>query len=545
MLGLRDEIQRGSSLAPRAHLEGINLPANFKLPPIHAVHEDAAQLPKWRQNGPPQMRTVFVKEGKTTVLNPDGALAEPIAWNTNMPNLFRFAYFTKVEDVPFELLEAVIFALAMFARVLTESEESQLRAMGHILPHQKAEDALYFMTTNTRVKLAMHLLNPRIDHIARLKSLKDKDDPYKTNPGLFAMYCDALVFSNRFDAETRKELDRTLHAARTGPLGNKSNMAFVIVKLRCHLALILQQMHVDEAEQKEHVEYCSKYLRKNPKVVSEGTLLQVLFRQNQPTHPVLSALGGVRWLEGVITREGLTARMEERTTKACRHCGIREPEKTLFRCSGCKHIFYCSRECQKANWRLHKEPCKETAEAKAKAEKLKAEDPKAAQKALDWIKYRESTTPTNGSFLAHALGVHKDPSRGRTHIILRELEYRPKQSKDFRFRFHVVRIGVFKVQDVLKDIEGLMQLNPGEGEEYLRDMFEAIDNSSHQREMVPIIDLTWGDGLQTWLGSTAIHQDKVRAMPYNPKWREAINVDGEVPEYVLLKSGVKDAELVF
>lgn len=47
--------------------------------------------------------------------------------------------------VPFELLEAVIFALGMFARVLTESEESQLRAMGHILPHQKAEDALYFM----------------------------------------------------------------------------------------------------------------------------------------------------------------------------------------------------------------------------------------------------------------------------------------------------------------------------------------------------------------------------------------------------------------
>lgn len=51
-----------------------------------------------RKKGPPQLRTVFVKEGKTTVLNPDGALAEPIAWNTSMPNLFRFAYFVKVED---------------------------------------------------------------------------------------------------------------------------------------------------------------------------------------------------------------------------------------------------------------------------------------------------------------------------------------------------------------------------------------------------------------------------------------------------------------
>lgn len=202
------------------------------------------------------------------------------------------------------------------------------------------------------------------------------------------MYCDALVFSNRFNAETRNELDKTWRAARSGPLGKKANMVFVVVKLRCHLALVLQQMGIDEAEQNEyvfppviylssshsrHVEYCTKYLRKNPKAVSEGTLLQFLFRQNQPEHPVLTALGGVRWLEGIFTREGLSARMEERLSKQCRQCGVREPEKTLSRCSGCKHIFYwyvhsllflvfswyryclrSSRECQKANWRLHK-----------------------------------------------------------------------------------------------------------------------------------------------------------------------------------------------
>lgn len=51
-----------------------------------------------RRDGPPEIRAVFVKEGKVTTLNPNGKLAEPLAWNTEMPNLFRFAYFAKAED---------------------------------------------------------------------------------------------------------------------------------------------------------------------------------------------------------------------------------------------------------------------------------------------------------------------------------------------------------------------------------------------------------------------------------------------------------------
>lgn len=171
------------------------------------------------------------------------------------------------------------------------------------------------------------------------------------------MYCDALVFSNRFNEETRKELDVTLRGMQASPLAKKPEMVFTIVKLKCHLSLVLQHLGITGSGQKESVntltilqlliellcrriDYCSKYLRKNPNAVSEGTLLQLLFRQDQPTHPVLTALGGVKWLEGVITREGLSARMEDRNSKACRQCSIREPEGTLFRCSGCKYIYY-------------------------------------------------------------------------------------------------------------------------------------------------------------------------------------------------------------
>ena len=43
MIGRRSDIQKNSSLQPIAYLEGLNIPAGFKLPPLHAVYEDAAR----------------------------------------------------------------------------------------------------------------------------------------------------------------------------------------------------------------------------------------------------------------------------------------------------------------------------------------------------------------------------------------------------------------------------------------------------------------------------------------------------------------------
>lgn len=43
-------------------------------------------------------------------------------------------------------------------------------------------------------------------------------------------------------------------------------------------------------------------------------------------------------------------------TKRCTECGTVKGK--LLRCSGCKQLWYCSRECQLANWPAHKAACR-------------------------------------------------------------------------------------------------------------------------------------------------------------------------------------------
>lgn len=43
--------------------------------------------------------------------------------------------------------------------------------------------------------------------------------------------------------------------------------------------------------------------------------------------------------------------------KKCCMCGSEEETK---RCGTCHNVFYCSDECQKKNWKIHKKTCKKT-----------------------------------------------------------------------------------------------------------------------------------------------------------------------------------------
>jgi SET and MYND domain-containing protein len=50
--------------------------------------------------------------------------------------------------------------------------------------------------------------------------------------------------------------------------------------------------------------------------------------------------------------------LEKYYQQRCHHCFVEKPK--LLRCSKCKLVYYCSSECQKASWSLHKYECENT-----------------------------------------------------------------------------------------------------------------------------------------------------------------------------------------
>ena len=59
--------------------------------------------------------------------------------------------------------------------------------------------------------------------------------------------------------------------------------------------------------------------------------------------------------------------------KACKHCERRSQEK-LFDCSRCGLVFYCGKDCQKADWKDHRPLCIPKADRRPGAAE-QAEDP--------------------------------------------------------------------------------------------------------------------------------------------------------------------------
>ncbi|KAF7338739.1 MYND-type domain-containing protein [Mycena sanguinolenta] len=228
------------------------------------------------------------------------------------------------------------------------------------------------------------------------------------------------------------------------------------------------------------------WFRKNPCLMPDKESRRLLL----PASSILQALGGEKWFEN---RKN-TTKTAERSVKACRTCDAREPLVTLLRCNNCKHVYYCSKDCQRSNWKHHKVECREIVAEQEKVKRLSLTDPDGAKLATDWSLWRKQP---QFDILVHALGLHRDPGRGRTHILFKAAEYAPTTTK-LKYKFRVVSCGVFRIKDVLRDIELIMGLNRGEDQEYVDSLF---DESAGTHAGVPYIELSFGDGLQAWLSS--------------------------------------------
>jgi hypothetical protein len=206
---------------------------------------------------------------------------------------------------------------------------------------------------------------------------------------------------------------------------------------------------------------------------------------------------------------------------------------------------------------------RETAETLKKTNQLTLTDPEGAQKAAEWKIWREESF--NDWALMHALGLHRDPKRGKSHIVIKRVQYAPKASKELRYKFRVIECGVFRISDLQPEIEGLMGLDRGEGTEYIQGLLEGLNRQeSDGTWRIPMVDLSFGDDVETWLGSSAyncltsagmcligylrvasITEGALRTLPYNPKWRGMFNLGGPPVILRFKRPELKDQEHIF
>ena len=158
-----------------------------------------------------------------------------------------------------------------------------------------------------------------------------------------------------------------------------------------------------------------------------------------------------------------------------------------------------------------------------------------------------------------ALGLQRDPSRGRTHIIVRIVEYAPA-SKELKYKFRTKGCGVFKITDAISALEQGTGANKGEGQKLIK---ELIESTLGQRDSnVPMLWVNMGEGVETWFGSSefqpvislpsaynpsaSMSVDDLRRVPYDPNWRLHVNKPGdERPSGMGLHGGFVDVEHIF
>ena len=138
------------------------------------------------------------------------------------------------------------------------------------------------------------------------------------------------------------------------------------------------------------------------------------------------------------------------------------------------------------------------AAALKEAEEISIPAPAEGRRASDWITWRHLKRPNINIARALALGLDRNPSRSRTHILLEEVVHVP-DAKYSRDRFQVAKAGVYKLDDVWSEIDRLVGCNPGEGKKAIDEMLiEATEKDVIKS--LPIFFLQFGQRVGPFLG---------------------------------------------
>ncbi|KAH9943610.1 hypothetical protein B0H21DRAFT_695519 [Amylocystis lapponica] len=240
--------------------------------------------------------------------------------------------------------------------------------------------------------------------------------------------------------------------------------------------------------------------------------------------PVLEELGGIAWR----AHRKHTGKTDNRLVK-------------LSVCSKCKKIYYCSTECQRKNWPAHKD----LADLNDRLAAMLLALPSDAQREKDFHAWLDVV---DNAPLISVLNLHREAQRGRTHIVLQEVVYTPKASREVREKFRVLR-----------ELERIIRLNGGEGAEYVASVVDEMELATRGYG-VPFVILSYGKSMQPWLGggefascawileaslltgTDAVPRKLLTERPYDPNWRKALNPHAPPVLIHLPDDKIEDAE---
>ncbi|KAJ7348043.1 hypothetical protein DFH08DRAFT_867246 [Mycena albidolilacea] len=367
--------EQGPLNEPRAHLDGVDLPKNFSLPALALVRADAARARVIRRD--PQhyedIPFVFPSGSPASQEQPlPMHLKLALLFNTRLSNLSWFSYMVRVEDVPEDIVDDCIWALAQFILLMEECTE----AVRHVIEGNDYKQTKTVTLMNARAKIILHLIGAdrAAEAIPYGKAMVDEECPHSENgagssqeyttfhtpfgaltltrspapwlknPLPFEVYGETLVL-------TRADDDDAVEMLRRAVRGHQSVIRPVpqLVRTRAFLARALRNIGVDD-EAETHEKWLIDWFRENPHLMLDRELRHILL----PAGPVLEGLGGDSWLENRTQ----TSQAEQPLAKSCRTCGAAEPLVTLLSCNNCKAVQYCSKDCQRSHWKRHKLECR-------------------------------------------------------------------------------------------------------------------------------------------------------------------------------------------
>lgn len=136
----------------------------------------------------------------------------------------------------------------------------------------------------------------------------------------------------------------------------------------------------------------------------------------------------MRKLNELVTQEEeLNKQQEEEKMKRNRKCLFCDNPDPQYKCARCKTAYYCSKECQKADWKLHKRICK-TQDINSK--KLELPPPPAPHLIDD----SGSSSAFNGKVIEHSLFQEgKNDIPIKKEVVEDEVE-EPKRISKFKQR---------------------------------------------------------------------------------------------------------------